>query len=91
MPGTGGQVTAPKAKHRVPDVVKMVREYYRKPGNAAGGNLHLVLEEPNYDDDSVRYCMFACVDRGDVEGSILALTLLECSKSQRRRIAREAT
>jgi hypothetical protein len=80
-------MTASKAKHRVPDVVKMVREYYKQPGNEAGGNLHLVLEDPNYDDGSVRYCIEVAELAGDKDGAWLARRILECSKSQRRRIA----
>lgn len=80
-------MSAPKAKHSVPVVVDMVRAYYQKPGNLAGGCLHLVTEEPNYDDDSVRSCIEWAQQTGDKEGERLARILLECSRSQRRRIA----
>lgn len=83
-------MTAPKAKHRVPDVVKMAREYCKQPGNEAGGNLHIVLHDNNISDGSIQYCIEASKLAGDKDGAGLARRLLECSKSQRRRIVREA-
>ena len=31
----------------ISDVLPLVEEYYRKPGNMVGGNLHVVLEDHN--------------------------------------------
>jgi hypothetical protein len=81
-------MTAPRAKHTVPQVAKMGRAYYAKPGKAAGGSLHLVLEEPNYSAADVTWCLEHARAQGDAAGVELAQVLMECSKSQRRRIAR---
>lgn len=83
-------MTAPKAKHRVPDVVKIVREYFEKPGNSVGGSLHAVFEDSNLDDGSMQWCLNWALEKGDEDGANLARILLECSQSQRRRIVRSA-
>jgi hypothetical protein len=71
----------------VPDVLPMVREYVAKPGNMGGGSLHMVLDDGNWDDGSVRFCINWAAERGDVEGFDLGLILLTMSKTQRRRLA----
>lgn len=72
-------MTAPRAKHCVPDVVRMVREYYAKPGVLDGGNLG---------DDSIRFCRGECAKIGDAAGLRLSDILLEMSQSQRKRLYR---
>jgi hypothetical protein len=81
-------MTAPKAKHRVPDVVKMVHAYYATEGNEAGGYLHIVLDDGNLGDDSINYCRVECEKVGDAAGVLLSDILLEMSKSQRQRLYR---
>jgi hypothetical protein len=81
-------MTAPRAKHRVPDVVRMVRDYYATEGNEAGGYLHVVIDDGNLDDDSIRFCRGECEKVGDATGVELAGVLLEMSQSQRKRLYR---
>jgi hypothetical protein len=81
-------VSAPKAKHRVPDVVKMMRAYYATEGNEAGGYLHIVLDDGNLGDDSIRFCRSECEAARDRAGVRLADILLEMSPSQRKRLYR---
>lgn len=64
----------------------MVHEYYAKPGNEAGGYLHVVLDDGNLGDDSIRFCRGECAKAGDAAGVRLANVLLEMSKSQRQRL-----
>jgi hypothetical protein len=81
-------MTAPRAKHRVPDVARMVRDYYATDGNEAGGYMHIVLDDGNLGDDSIRFCQGECAKAGDAAGVRLADILLEMSPSQRKRLYR---
>jgi len=80
------RVTAHPPKPSVRNVLPLVLAYYAKPGNLAGGSLHLVLDDGNVDDDSVQYCLHHARAAGDVDGVALASTLAKMSRSQRRRL-----
>ncbi len=71
----------------VTDVAPMVRAYYARPGNEAGGSLHIVLDDGNVTDADVQFCRDRAVETGDVCGVVLASTLLTMSQTQRRRLA----
>jgi hypothetical protein len=62
------------------------QDYCRR--NPAGGSLHIVLEDLNLDDDSVRFCLEFAAENRDVQGLELAEMLLRMSKTQRGKIAR---
>lgn len=73
-------------KPTVPEVLPQVVEYYRLPGNGAGGSLHIVLDEGNVSDDNVRFCIGWARDHGDDAGVQLAEVLLRMSRTQRRKL-----
>ncbi len=75
-------------KPTVPEVLPIARAYYAKPGNGAGGSLHIVLDDYNVDDDSVSFCMDHAADKGDDDGVALAGLLLRMSRTQRLKIGR---
>lgn len=75
------------ARPTVPEVLPLARAYYAKPGNAAGGNLHLVLDNKNVQDDHVRYCLECAMAADDSAGVELAQTLLKMTKTQRLKLA----
>ena len=77
-------------KPTIPDVLPSVLEYYAMPGNSAGGTLHIVLDDGNIDDGSVRFCLDRATEEGDAKGVELAGLLLRMSKTQRRKILRTA-
>lgn len=77
-------------KPTCPEVAPMVRAYYGKPGNEAGGALHVVLDDCNVDDASVAFCVNEAIEQGDADGEALARKLLAMSKTQRRKLARTA-
>lgn len=58
--------------------------YYAK--NPVWGSLHIVLDDQNLGDDSVRFCIDYAKEHGDEEGHALGLILLEMSKTQRGRL-----
>jgi hypothetical protein len=70
----------------VPEVIGIVRDYYAKPGNSMGGSLHLVLEDGNIDDDSVRFCLQWAIEKGDQDGIGLAGMLLTMTRTQRKKL-----
>ena len=37
--------------------VRLAREVYKQPRGGAGGNLHIVLDDWNLEDDSIQWCM----------------------------------
>ncbi len=37
--------------------VRLAREVYKQPRGSAGGNLHIVLDDWNLENDNIRYCM----------------------------------
>ncbi len=77
-------------KPTIPEVLARFKAYHKLPGNEAWGALHIVLEDGNIGDDSVRGCIEWASDRGDVEGTDLARILLTMSKTQRVKIGRVA-
>jgi hypothetical protein len=76
-------------KPTVPEVLPIVHAYIAKVGNAAG-SLHIVLDDGNYSDDNVRFCIQWAMDHGDDDGVALGKLLLRMSRTQRRKIARQA-
>lgn len=81
-------MTRPSAKTTVPETLQafgeMFRAYYLE--NPSWGSLHIVFDDGNWDDDSVRSCIVFAVDRGDAEGLVLAVVLEDLSETQRRRL-----
>lgn len=67
-------------------VLPLVREYYARPGNGAGGSLHIVLDDGNISDDHVRFCIKWAEERGDTSGVELGNLILRMSKTQRKKL-----
>lgn len=81
-------MTKPVAKITVPDVLDRFRAYHaREP---LWGSLHIVLDDGNIDNASVRFCAKYAAEELDYEGLELAELLLQMSGTQRRKIARMA-
>jgi hypothetical protein len=74
-------------KPTAPEVLPLVQEYLARPDNAAGGSLHLVLEDLNLEDHFVRSCAEHAHEQGDADGEALAQVLLLCSRTQRHKLA----
>jgi hypothetical protein len=68
----------------IPDLVARVRAYYALPGNEAGGNLHVALDDDNLDAHYLVWCLGRCVERGDEPGKAIALALLDMSIVERQ-------
>lgn len=72
----------------IPDVIDRFRAYHDV--HLAWGSLHVVLDDGNIGDDSVRGCIGYAQEVGDVEGEALARILLTMSKTQRLKIGSRA-
>lgn len=77
--------TGPK-RITIPEVLPRFAAYYRE--NPAWGSLHVVLDDGNIGDDTVRYVVERAAESGDVEGEALGRLLLDMTKSQRGRMDR---
>jgi hypothetical protein len=42
-----------------------------------GGNLHIVLEDFNFEVENIKFCYQACLDNDDVQGAIICEFLLK--------------
>jgi len=66
--------------------LEMARAYYAKYGNECGGSLHVVLDDGNVDDDSVRFCCNWAADNQDADGVDLANKLLTITEDMRHEL-----
>lgn len=70
-------------KPPLPQVRMLIDAYYALPGNGCGGELHVVLDDGNYERDSIRFCIASAAR---VESRWLGHVLLMLSGSQRRKM-----
>lgn len=70
----------------VPEVRPIIEAWYRIPGNIVGGSLHVVLEDRNFDDRSIRWNLDRVLKNGDEAAAMICMVLLECSKTQRKKV-----
>jgi hypothetical protein len=70
-------------KPTVPEVKPLIRAYYALPMNGAGGELHCVLDDRNYERKFIRTTLYRAEK---IETRWLCHVLLLLSNSQRRRI-----
>jgi hypothetical protein len=74
---------ARSTKPTLPEVEPFIDAYYMLPGNGAGGELHVVLDDGNYARSHIEWCL-ANAQREETKA--LASVLLLLSNSQRRRM-----
>lgn len=74
-------------KPTVPDVLPLATFFHDLPGNEVGGCLHLVLDDPNYDDGSVEWCIQKAAELDDEDAHLLGRVLRLMSMTQRRKVA----
>jgi hypothetical protein len=71
-------------KPTIPEVAPRFAAYFRE--HPTWGSLHVVLDDGNVEDSTVRFCIDWAADHGDVEGEALAHLLLRMSSTQRRKL-----
>lgn len=59
----------------------MISAYRSKPGNEAGGSLHIVIEDGNVEYKDVSFCLNWAKEKLDEDGIVLASELLRFSES----------
>ncbi len=74
-------------KPTVPQVLPLVREFLAMPGNGIGGQLHIVLDEGNVNDEHVDMCIAQARDTSDHCAQALGWVLRRMSKTQRRKLS----
>lgn len=65
-----------------------VQAYVRRPGNVAGGCLHIVLDDFNTTDQDLRFCLDYAREHDDPDGEALAWAMLALSVPERDAVAR---
>jgi len=93
--------TARKLRPTVPELAPLIDAFYGFPQNGVGGVLHIVLDDQNIDDDSVKFCIESAhagdhwanptPGEPDEAGELLGYLLLLCSKTQRSKLSRDGT
>lgn len=73
------------SKPTIPEVLDRFAAYYHYH-DGWWRSLHLVLDDGNVDDDSVRFCIQVAEEKGDSEGAALGRILLQMSKTQRTKL-----
>lgn len=64
---------------------KLCEEIYKLEGCGAGGNLHILLDDDMYDDESISYCLNECLL--DPEHPSSSLGILICTEYQKMSMA----
>ena len=84
-------MTAPSATiHVTPELIEKFKAYHQRPENGAWGSMHIVLDDGNYEDGHVDFCVQYALENADIEGWELAKILRQLSITQRIKIAKRA-
>lgn len=70
-------------------IIEKIKEYYSIEGNGAGGNLHIVTDDGNLDDDCIKFCIRRCVNKKDKLGEKIGNELLNTPLIERAYIYTE--
>lgn len=76
-------------EQKIKDFLKLSADYYKIPGNGAGGKLHIVLDDDNLDDSSIFFCKEKCVEASDNFGLEICDLLLSIPLERRLWLDRE--
>lgn len=73
----------------ISDVLPLLKEYCSREGNSVGGNLHIVLDDGNIEDDNIAFCLRQCLYSNPMDnlGAALCHLLKDMSKTQRKKIS----
>lgn len=61
----------------------MVAAFYELPGNICGGNLHIVLDDDNLEDEHVKWCRAEAEKANDQDAMFMADVLLLYTEDER--------
>jgi len=66
-----------------PVILDLIQYYYNELDNCTGGNLHVVLDDGNLDDQMIWACQEDCEKKGDHFGYLIATVLRGFNLEQR--------
>lgn len=75
-------------KPTIPDVLPEMVRFMRE--HPVGGKLHIVIDDGNFDDESMRYSLERAIAEQDAAALSLAEKMIRMSITQRRRLVRRA-
>jgi hypothetical protein len=67
-------------------LIQLAKEYYAIEGNGVGGNLHIILDDGNIENNHIEYCLELSRQKNDLKGIELCELLLKISKTQRNKL-----
>ena len=62
---------------------KLIARYCKRPKNSAGGSLHIVIDDGNYERQHIQYCIEFAETHKDYSGARLGRLLFIASRAQR--------
>lgn len=65
----------------------LVEEFYEMPGNSVGGELHVVLDDSNWEDSSIDECIADATKAADVAAVALGKLLRAMAWDERMQLA----
>lgn len=65
-----------------PFLKELIAYYYDMPDKAAGGYLHVVLDDGNISHEGILWCQNQCEEKGDTFGYFLCDILMQFSESE---------
>ena len=73
----------------MPTLIEAIKNYYSKPGNECGGNLHIVLEDHNLEDGAIQWCKDKAGDSGDLAGFAICFRMSQLTIEARAQVIYE--
>lgn len=67
-------------------VMNLVDAYYALEGNICGGNLHIVLDDENLEDNHLQWCAGLAYGRGDHQAMDIVHLMLFMTMKQRKKV-----
>ena len=67
-------------------LLKQINQFLSLEGNEVGGNLHIVLDDGNLEDNDIAFCLVRCAINNDFLGYTICANLLHISYEEREEI-----
>ena len=65
-------------------ILKQIKQFLSLEGNEVGGNLHIVLDDGNLEDDDIEFCLVICEANSDFLGYDICANLLHIPYDERK-------
>lgn len=64
-------------------ILKQIKQFLSLEGNEVGGNLHIVLDDGNLENEIIAWCMQRCINEQDFLGFSICDNLLRITYKER--------